>query len=403
MNVQNCRLTNGRGLRLLAACALLSMFTTLTTFAQGPVVSNVRAAQRVGTRLVDIYYDVASTSNRLEVAVSVSTNGGADYALGATNFVGAVGTGVSPGTNRLVTWNVGVEWTAGLSTNVRFRIVADDLGMLPMVLIPGGAFTMGDTLDGMANATPVTNVNISAFYMDANLVTWSQWQGVYGYATNHGYTLNPGAGKGAAHPVQNVKWYDVVKWCNARSELAGMTPVYYTDVGLTVVYRSGEVTPYANWSVKGFRLPTEAEWEKAARGGLAGQRFPWGNLISQTNANYYGMTGDFAYDLGPNGYNPIGSIGGTSPATSPVGSFAPNGYGLYDMAGNVQQWCWDLYGTPYAGGTDPRGVSTGSDRVIRGGGWISYARNCRSAQRYYDWPGNRHNSIGFRPVLAPGQ
>ena len=198
-----------------------------------------------------------------------------------------------------------------------------------------------------------------------------------------------------------MNWYDVVKWCNARSEQAGKVPVYYTDAGLTVVYRTGEVAPYANWSVKGYRLPTEAEWEKAARGGLAGQRFPWGNLISQTNANYYGNTASYPYDLGPNGYNPIGSIGGTSPATSPVGSFPPNGYGLYDMAGNVIQWCWDWYGIPYAGGTDPRGVSTGSVRVIRGGDWYNVAWGCRAAKRYGDWPDDGNTGKGFRASFLP--
>ena len=271
-----------------------------------------------------------------------------------------------------------------------------------MVLIPAGSFTMGDTLDGDANAIP-TNVYVSAFYMDTNLVSWSQWQGVYAYATAHGYGLNAGAGKAANHPVQTVDWYDCVKWCNARSQQAGKVPVYYTDAGLTQVYTNLEVTVYVNWGAKGYRLPTEAEWEKAARGGLSGQRFPWGNLISQTNANYYGDTGSYIYDLGPNGYNSIGLVGG-SPYTSPVGSFAANGYGLYDMAGCVAQWCCDWYGTPYAGGTDPRGVASGSNRVARGGGWYTDAIYCRAAGRNSHDPTYWYNrDLGFRSVLSPGQ
>ena len=333
-------------------------------------------------------------------ATSLTGNGANLTSLSASNLTGTVPltalSGITSNQLDAATWQFLVALASG-------GVNGPTTGTNGMVLIPGGSFTMGDTLDGLGNATPVTNVYISPFYMDVNLVTWSQWQGVYGYAATHGYTLNPGAGKGATHPVQTVSWYDVVKWCNARSEQAGKVPVYYTGAGLTVVYRSGEVAPYANWSAKGYRLPTEAEWEKAARGGLAGQRFPWGNLISQTNANYYGATGSYAYDLGPNGYHPLGNYPATSPGTSPVGSFAPNGYGLYDMAGNVWQWCWDWYGTPYAGGTDPRGVSTGSRRVVRGGCWSSHGWWCPSGQRNSNGPGYKGNNFGFRSVLPPGQ
>ena len=281
-------------------------------------------------------------------------------------------------------------------------------GTNAMVLIPGGNFTMGNSIGDAditdaANAVPVI-ANVSAFYMGANLVTWEQWQGVYAYAANHGYGFqSAGAGKGLNHPVQSVNWYDCVKWCNARSQQAGKKPVYYTDAGLRKVYTNGEVPVYVNWGAKGYRLPTEAEWEKAARGGVSGQRFPWGNLISQTNANYQGDTSGYSYDLGPNGFNSIGNIGGTPPATSPVGSFSANGYGLNDMAGNVWQWCWDSYGTRYAGGTDPRGVATGSYRVFRGGGWYGLADDCRAAFRGYGSPTDRDDGIGFRSVLPPGQ
>src|ERR1039457_1355698 len=182
-----------------------------------------------------------------------------------------------------------------------------------MVVIPAGPFLMGNSIgdSDITDANP-TNIYVSAFFMDTNLVNLNVWQAVYTYATTNfnGYSFDDaGLGKAANHPVQTVNWYDCVKWCNARSQQAGLTPVYYTDAGFQQVYKTGEVTPYVNWSANAYRLPTEAEWEKAARGGLIGRRFPWGNLISESQANYYGYTNSYSYDRGPNGYNSIGRIG----------------------------------------------------------------------------------------------
>src|ERR1035438_5557673 len=208
-----------------------------------------------------------------------------------------------------------------------------------MVLIPAGVFTIGDTLDGESDAIP-TNVMVSGFYMDVNLVSSNQWAGVYIYATGKGYTFVHAGSGTANHPVQSVDWFDCVKWSNGRSQQAGLTPVYYTDAGFTQVFTNGDsgTTVYANWGANGYRLPTEAEWEKAARSGLIGQRFPWGNTISESRANYYAdpnppNAGGYVYDLGPyTGYNTNFDSG--SPYTSPVGYFAPNGYGFNDMAGD---------------------------------------------------------------------
>jgi len=256
-------------------------------------------------------------------------------------------------------------------------------------LIPAGSFEMGDNLgdwqsNWVANDTvPVHSVFVSAFYMGRREVTKAQWDEVRTWAINNGYTdLNPGGGKGANHPVHSVSWYDVVKWCNAASERDGLTPVYRLSGG--GVYRTGNNAPTIHYGASGYRLPSEAEWEKAARGGVQGQRFPWGDTISHANANYHSSSSS-SYDVSPTReFHPQYGIGDW-PFTSPVGSFAPNGYGLYDMAGNVWEWCNDWWDQTYyanSPSSDPRGPASGSARICRGGSWYYEAFDCRSAGRH---------------------
>lgn len=276
--------------------------------------------------------------------------------------------------------------------------------------VPVGPFSMGDTFNDLGtDEQPVHTVNVSAFYMDQTEVSKAFWDIVYAWATNSGYAFaaNAGSGKAATRPAQRVSWYDTVKWCNARSEMEGLAPVYYMDGALTQVYRSGQADPFVNWATNGYRLPTEAEWEKAARGGAAAHRYPWtdADTITHSRANYYSEPG-FAYDVSPtSGYNPA-FTNGVQPYTSPCGYFATNGFGLYDMCGNVWEWCWDWYDQYWytnaaAVQNDTRGPASGSYRVLRGGSWDSNASDARCANRERKSPSSTVNEIGFRCVKGP--
>ena len=271
-----------------------------------------------------------------------------------------------------------------------------------MTYIPAGLFQMGTELgQGGDNERPVHTVQVNAFFMDKFEVSYTRWTDVKLWATSHGYSFdNGGSGRAADHPVQTINWYDAVKWCNARSEKEGLTPVYYTSAAQTTVYRSGSVdlpNSYVKWTANGYRLTTEAEWEKAARGGMTGKRYPWGDTIGGSNANYSG-SGD-SWESGNPQTTPCGFYNG---AQTPVGPDMANGYGLYDMAGNVWEWCWDSYGDAYYGaieaGDNPKGPSTGGNRVLRGGTWYGSTDFLRCAYRGDDGPGDANYDVGFRCV-----
>jgi len=246
-----------------------------------------------------------------------------------------------------------------------------------MVRIPAGTNAGTDPDFGTYSLT------VEAFCMDRYEVTMAQWDEVYAWAVAHGYSFDSeGGAKGWYHPVYTVNWYDCVKWCNARSQKEGRTPCY--TVGGNV-YMTGQSAPNCNFAANGYRLPTNTEWSYAARGGLSGQRFPWGDTITHSHANYYSSSA-YSYDTSPTrGYHPDYVDGDGIPRyTSPAGSFAANGYGLYDMAGNVSEWCWDW--------------ELGSDQPIRGGNFSYDAFDARCGFRLWAPPDFDGFDYGFRTV-----
>jgi len=271
-----------------------------------------------------------------------------------------------------------------------------------MSTITNGWFVMGDSNDGnSAGNARKHQVYVNGFSMDKNLITLANWKLVYNWAVAGNYTFSTvgTAFTGSDQPVQSVNWYDVVKWCNARSQMDGLRPCYYTDSAKQTLYTQGNInlTPACvDWSANGYRLPTEAEWEYAARGGTNGQRFPWGMTIKHTLATYKSpMILTLPWDLGPISIIPTG--------TTAVGSHrSPNGYGLNDMAGNLGEWCWDGYSAAYYA-TSPTNNPLGANasaRVVRGGHWNQFADGLRCATRESDSPALTANYIGFRCVSS---
>jgi formylglycine-generating enzyme required for sulfatase activity len=216
-----------------------------------------------------------------------------------------------------------------------------------MVLIPAGTFTMGDGA-GRPDETRHT-VSVSSFYLDKYPVTQELYERVMG--------VNPSKKKGKSKPVEKTQWTDAARFCNACSELEGLQPAYNLE------------TWACDFEASGYRLPTEAEWEYACRAGGAGKY----------------CFGDSEAELPRYAWFKPHSQG----KTRPVGQKQPNQWGLYDMHGNVWQWCHDWYGETYyseSPSSDPRGPAAGKMRVLRGGAWDCTAEKCRSAFRHKEFP-----------------
>jgi iron(II)-dependent oxidoreductase len=347
-------------------CLLIS----LSAYAEVPVIKNMGFQYIAANNVLRTWYDLSySGVGSVNISLEASEDGGKNFNIIPTQVSGDFGL-VFPGTGKKANWNIGSECPWLDPQTVIMRIVASDadhtiryitVGGTMMVLVPGGSNDMGsiDTPpDGMpifGDELPEHTVTIDSFYMDVSEVTnakYAEFMSATGYPAPI-YWADPRF-NAPEQPVVGLKWEDAIAFCN--------------------------------WMGK--RLPTEAEWERACRGGHDGRDFPWGNVLDYNYGNFASVKdADIWYD------------------TAPVCSFKPNDYGLFDMIGNVYEWCSDYYEYGYYANSpvnNPMGPATGTTRVLRGGSCYDgfFPSYLRCATRYSYFGATMNGLIGLRCAMS---
>lgn len=376
-------------------------------------ISNLVVAQRPGTKLVDITYDVSSSVTSVYVSLSVSNAG---MGISVVNLTGDVGN-VGMGTGKSIVWNMGADWTGTfallsftLKAEERIYMVidlssgpsatsypvsyleavpaggwSDEYKTTKLVLrrIPAGSFTMGSPTNEFRRGDDEIQHSVTLtkdFYIGLFEITQKQWERVKGAWV--GFFFN--ASYRDSRPVEMVAYTDIRGSASGSGWPANGNVDAASFMGILRA-KTGQV----------FDLPTESQWEYAGRA----------ETTTALNSGY-NLTDARLSEIGRwfgNGGANYDANGDTSQASAKVGSYLPNAWGLYDIHGNVGEWCLDWYGTYPGTVSDPKGATSGSDRVIRGGSWNESSGNCRSAARDLGYSNLRSYNTGFRAVAPfPG-
>jgi sulfatase modifying factor 1 len=302
-----------------------------------------------------ITYDLEGKEKDVEVSLTITVEG-KTYKSSELHVEGDVGK-LKTGKGKRVVWNILQDFPRGFRGAVDWELTTsgdafkDAATGMEMIFVKGGCYQMGDTVGGgHSDEKPVHEVCVSDFYMGKYEVTQRQWQNIMGGNPSHFSSCGDNC------PVEKVSWDDVQNFIGKLNSRTG----------------------------KRYRLPTEAEWEYAARSGGKSEKYSGGNDVDAVA--WYGSN--------------------SGSRTHPVGQKQPNGLGLHDMSGNVWEWCQDWYGSSYYNQSprdNPVGPSSGSARVVRGGSWYSVAASTRAALRRRSYPVIRYDFLGFRLALPPGQ
>jgi formylglycine-generating enzyme required for sulfatase activity len=397
---------NTARLLFLAALALATVIVPgaipAPALAATPQVTNVVAVQRSGTKLVDVTYDVYDAGGHaMTVALYISPDGGVSFPIHCLTVSGDVGAGVLSGTGRHIVWDAGADYPGHVGETYAPKVTADDgQGVAGMVWIPAGNVRLGQ----VGIAEPVNNFYVQGFYIDIYEVSNAKYKAFIdaGGYTNSAYWNSVGWAWRVANSITLP-----LNWNSNTYHGGGIAGNDQFPVNGVSWW---EADAYCRWA--GVRLPTEAEWEKAAKGGCETHgdpgtcdasdtpTYPWGEGISGPQANYF-VSGDPYENNGwttPVGYYDGSNHGGYQTINS------PSPYGLYDVAGNVWEWCSTRYAeypyNPSDGRENPPVSYSECCRVLRGGSYNDDTddRKLRCAHRYYGIPTYRGYAVGFRCV-----